>query len=201
MSPQHTEVSTVSSEEKVRFLSSGEAYGLSDPVELIETHMAWVFLAGQHVFKLKKPVKYPYLDFSSLRSREAVCREELRLNRQLARETYLDVVPLTRNKGGSLSIGGSGATIDWLIKMRRLPANLMLDHLVKCGTVTERDVDTVSDVLFSFYGNAINTPLAAEEYLRVFREEHEKNREILLQVDHNMPRRESRSHLRRSSAL
>ena len=76
--------SPISTEEKVRFLSSESAYGISTPVRVEETHMAWVFLAGDHAFKLKKPVKYPFLDFSALESREAVCREEVRLNRRLA---------------------------------------------------------------------------------------------------------------------
>ncbi|MFZ1991133.1 MAG: hypothetical protein WAW96_15350 [Alphaproteobacteria bacterium] len=152
--------------------------------------MAWVFLAGNHAYKLKKPVKYPFLDFSALESREAVCREEVRLNRRLAGETYLEVVPLTQDESGRLSIGGQGTPIDWLVKMHRLPADRMLDYLIANGAVTERDVDAIGKLLSRFYQTAVRTPLTAQEYLRVFVEQDAENRKILLQVDHNLPRHE-----------
>jgi aminoglycoside phosphotransferase family enzyme len=152
--------------------------------------MAWVFLAGDHAFKLKKPVKYPFLDFSALESREAVCREEVRLNRRLAPETYLEAVPLTQDDSGRLSIAGHGTPIDWLVKMRRLPADRMLDYLIAKRQVSERDVDAIGESLSRFYQTTVRTPLSAKEYLRVFVEEDAENRKVLLQVDHNLPRRE-----------
>ena len=79
---------------KVRFLSRPDAYRPAPgKVGRRETHMSWVFLAGDRVYKLKKPVRFPYLDFSSLARREAACRAELRLNRALAPDIYLDVLP------------------------------------------------------------------------------------------------------------
>ena len=177
-------------EDKVHFLSSASAYRALTPVEVQETHMAWVFLAGDRAYKLKKPVKYAFLDFSTLEAREHVCREELRLNRRLAPDTYLDVVPLTQDASGKLAIGGKGPTVDWLVKMRRLPANRMLDHLILQGEITPPDIDALSGVLSSFYKGVAPMPLSAEDYLHVFVEEHEENRRILLQVDHNLPREE-----------
>ena len=121
---------------KVDFLSRPDAY---DPrpagVVRRETHMSWVFLAGNEVYKLKKPVRFPYLDFSTLARREAACRAELRLNRRLAPDVYLGVLPLVE-RAGKLSIDGEGAPVDWLVKMKRLDERFMLD-----GILAKRDPD------------------------------------------------------------
>ncbi len=118
---------------KVDFLSRPDVY---DPrpagVVRRETHMSWVFLAGDQVYKLKKPVRFPYLDFSTLAKREAACRAELQLNRRLAPDVYLGVVPLTK-RGDQLSIGGDGAPVDWLVQMKRLDERFMLDHMIETG--------------------------------------------------------------------
>jgi aminoglycoside phosphotransferase family enzyme len=87
-------------------------------VESIETHISVVFLTDQHAYKLKKPVCYDFLDFSTLEKREAACREELRLNRRLAHDVYLDVVPVVRRSDGRIAVGGTGETVDWVVKMR-----------------------------------------------------------------------------------
>ena len=104
-------------EQKVEFLSRSSAHErLATGVIRRETHMSWVFLAGDRVYKLKKPVHFPYLDFSNLRRREAACRAELRLNRRLAPDVYLDVMPLTATPRG-LAIGGDGPIMDWLLEL------------------------------------------------------------------------------------
>ena len=92
--------------EKVAFLGRPSSYP-HRPASVIahETHMSWVFLAGDLVYKLKKPVRFPYLDFSTLERREIACRAELRLNRRLARDVYLDVVALAADSG-RLSLAG-----------------------------------------------------------------------------------------------
>ena len=117
-------------DQKVAFLSRSSAYGPSVTGALSrETHMSWVFLAGDRVYKLKKPVRFPYLDFSTLRRREAACRAELRLNRRLAPDVYLDVVPLTATPRG-LAIGGDAKVVDWLVVMRRLDEAQTLEHAI-----------------------------------------------------------------------
>ena len=84
--------------DKIAFLMRGDAYRPPVPeVTRHETHMSQVFLAGDRVYKLKKPVRFPYLDFSTLARREAACRAELKLNRRLAPDIYQDVVPLVRS--------------------------------------------------------------------------------------------------------
>src|SRR5512134_3071783 len=88
---------------KLQFLGSPSTYGPeATQVQLRETHMSWVFLTPYLVFKLKKPVRYPFLDFSTLDARERFCREELRLNRRLAPDVYLGVARLVQLADGSL---------------------------------------------------------------------------------------------------
>ena len=99
-------------------------------VRVVETHLAWVFLSGRYAYKLKKPLRRPYLDFSTVAARAHYCREEVRLNRPLAPGVYLGVVPLTA-AGGRLTLDGDGEAVDWLVWMRRLPRPLMLDRLLR----------------------------------------------------------------------
>src|SRR5258705_1493257 len=103
----------VSLHEKVAFLSRTTSY--MPPVRRVrrhETHMSWVFLAGEEVYKLKKPLRFPYLDFSTLARREAACRAELTLNRRLAPHVYRAVMPMRRSSHG-LAIGAAGEKVDW----------------------------------------------------------------------------------------
>ena len=87
------ESETPSTKDKVEFLSRPDAYGMTAEVSRRETHMSWVFLVGERVYKLKKPVRFPYLDFSTLSQRETACRTELTLNRRLSPDVYIEVLP------------------------------------------------------------------------------------------------------------
>ncbi len=116
--------------EVVTFLSAPETYGLSgEAVGIEETHAAMVFLAGQHAYKIKKPVKLPYLDFSSLERRKEICVRELEINRPFAPELYLGIVTITRQPDGSLQLDGNGEPVEWAVHMRRFQREQMLDHL------------------------------------------------------------------------
>src|SRR6516162_4785639 len=107
---------------KVMFLASPLAYGERPKrVETIETHYSWVFLTDHYVYKLKKPLRGDDFDFSTPEARRRNAQAELRLNRRLALDVYLAVVPLTRERGCKLAIDGHGAAIDWLVRMVRLP--------------------------------------------------------------------------------
>ena len=142
----------VTLEKKVEFLSSPEAY-TEHPEEVIakETHMSWVFLAGTHAYKLKKPVQYSFLDFSTLEARHKDCKEEVRLNRRLAEEVYLGVVPLTLDGWGHLYLNGEGEVIDWLVRMRRLPEVFMLDYLMQYHLIPEDTLQQSAELLAAFY--------------------------------------------------
>src|SRR5437764_13886455 len=91
-----------------------------DRVEVVQTHISVVFLAGPFVYKIKKPVQPGFLDFSTLEKRRFFCEEEVRLNRRLAPDVYLGVVPVTM-AGGRARFEGTGAAVEWAVKMRRLP--------------------------------------------------------------------------------
>jgi uncharacterized protein len=180
--PETNEPRRVSTREKVAALSMPALYGLpaSESIVVKQTHMSWVFLAGDRAFKLKKPVIYPFLDFSTLEARETNCREELRLNRRLARDVYLFVSPLTLETDGTLAVMGRGQIVDWLVVMRRLPDELMLDAAISCKTVTREHVVQVADLLATFYADLSPEPISDAGYVELFQEEHRKNRQILL---------------------
>lgn len=171
---------------KVEFLSRPDSYGLSAPVVRHETHMSWVFLAGDRAFKLKKPVRFPYLDFSTLERREQACRTELRLNRRLAPDIYLDVLPLTAS-AGALRLGGERTPVDWLVVMRRLDERFMLDRLIADGQVTVRQLDRLIEVLARFYRTAAPTFLAPQVLLADFSHSLADNRRVLFDARFGLP--------------
>jgi len=150
---------------KLGFLGRPQAYPeTTSRVEAVETHMSWVFLTDTHAYKLKKPVRYPYLDFSTAEARRLDCEEEVRLNRRLATEVYLGVMPLVRDAEGRLSLGGAGETVDWLVRMRRLPADRMLDHLLRGGAVEETEIGRLARRLARFYAAAAAEAIAPAAY-------------------------------------
>jgi aminoglycoside phosphotransferase family enzyme len=158
-------------EAKVAFLARPEAYP-EEPraVEIVETHMSWVFLTDRHAYKLKKPIRYDSLDFSTPELRRRDCEEEVRLNRRLAKQVYLGVVQLTFEPSRGLALGGTDSPIDWLVWMRRLPADRMLDQLILLGKITEPDVRPAALHLAQFYARASPVVLAPRVYLERFEE-------------------------------
>ncbi len=135
----------------VRFLSRRAAY--PHPAGAIghrETHVSHVFLAGRFAYKLKKPVRFPFLDASTLASRKRFCQLELSLNRRLAPTVYLGIVPVTETPQG-LKLGGRGRVIEWLVKMQRLPEAQMLDQVVARRQASRRDMAAIADRLIAFF--------------------------------------------------
>ena len=127
--------------------------------------MSWVFLTDSRVYKLKKPVRYDYLDFSTIEARWADCVAEVRLNRRLAPDVYLGVIPLELGVEG-LRLDGGGVAVDWLVAMRRLPAERMLDQALRAGTADTEDVARVASRLSRFYAAAPRVPMQPAEYRR-----------------------------------
>lgn len=152
-------------EAKLGFLQDPRVYPEpSTRVEAVETHMSWVFLTDTRAYKLKKPVRYDYLDFSTPAARCRDCEEEVRLNRRLAPDVYLDVVPLVRDAAGRLRLGGEGEAVDWLVRMRRLPADRMLDRLLHEGRVTQSEIGRLAARLARFYAGLPAEAVAPEAY-------------------------------------
>jgi len=138
----------------------------ADRFEAIETHMSWVFLVGEYAYKLKKPVRYDFLDFSTPALRERNCREEVRLNRRLAPDVYLGVVPLVLDGAGDLRIGVPGETVDWLVQMRRLPRGKMLDRAIIAHEATAADAARIAAILAPFYRSLPPALSDPKEYRR-----------------------------------
>jgi hypothetical protein len=125
-------------------------------VRVAETHISWVFLTGEYAYKVKKPVKFPFLDFSSLERRRHFCEEELRLNRRLAPQLYLAVVPI----GGNANAPRVGAlpAIEYAVKMREFPDDARLDRRLEAGAVEQPALRTFGSRLAGFH--AEQPPLA-----------------------------------------
>lgn len=167
MKPQPKRETVPDQAARIAFLRQPQAYPEKPArVETVETHMSWVFLTPQHAFKLKKPVHYDYLDFSTVAARKTNCEEELRLNRRLAPGVYLDVIPLVSDSYGQMRLGGQGEIIDWLVMMRRLPAGRMLDFLIRERLLEFVDTHAVAEVLARFYRESATLDIGGEEYRR-----------------------------------
>lgn len=174
---------------KVAHLSRPGAYpATTSTVEARETHMSWVFLTDDHAYKLKKPVHYPFLDFTTLEARRANCKREVCLNRRLAPSIYLGTVALSVDTEGKLHLGGPGRIVDWLVKMRRLPAERTLEHAIITGTVREEDVRRLAVRLATFYRGATPVPMAADDYRRRFERDIGEIRDELWRPAFGLPR-------------
>jgi aminoglycoside phosphotransferase family enzyme len=173
---------------KVAFLGRPSIYaGHPAHVEIIQTHMSWVFLTDRFVYKLKKPVRLEFLDFSTLERRHLNCLEELRLNRRLARDIYLGVIPLTVGDSEQLELGGDGEPVDWLVKMRRLPRERMLDNAIARRQVDESQIRRIARVLANFYQQAEAATLTTDEYIRQFEQDIQANDKALSEPGYSLP--------------
>lgn len=123
-------------------------------VEVVETHASWVFLTGEFAYKVKKPVDFGFLDFSTLDKRRHCCEEELRLNRRLAPELYLDVVPIT---GDPPRVGGDGAPVEYAVKMRQFDTDCGFDRLAQRGKLEPGHIDATAEALARFHEDAERT--------------------------------------------
>jgi uncharacterized protein len=132
---------------------------------LIETHISWVILAGEFVYKLRKPVDFGFLDFSTLDLRRADCEAEVRLNRRLCPDLYLGVVDVVE-RGGRLSITGPGIPVEPAVLMRRLPDAGMLSALLERGMVDNRLMDRLARRLVQFHAGA-RTGAGVDQYASV----------------------------------
>ena len=119
-------------------------------VELLQTHISCILLAGDYAYKIKKPVSLDFLDFSTVGARRHYCEEELRLNRRTAPGLYLEVIPI----GGSESapvLGGGGAAVEYTLKMRRFDQDALLDRMARRGALTAQHIDTLAPSLAAFH--------------------------------------------------
>jgi aminoglycoside phosphotransferase family enzyme/predicted kinase len=132
----------------IEWLERPDTHGIAGRVTRIDTHIAVVFLAGDRAYKLKRPVRLSYLDFSTVERRHAACLTELRINSRAAPSLYLGVVPVTKGEGG-FALGGDGEAIDWLVVMRRFPQENLFSSLARSSkldrALTVRLADRIAD--------------------------------------------------------
>jgi len=175
-------------EEKVAFLSRPDVYpDQTRSVETKETRLSWVFLTDTQAWKLKKPVRYDYLDFSAPAARRRNCEEEVRLNRSLAPDVYLGVASLTLDAQGEMGLAGKGEPIDWLVRMRRLPADRMLDRAIADRTVNAAETLKVGALLSRFYKQAPPVEMTPAEYRRRLSADALANQRELAKPEYGLP--------------
>jgi len=119
----------------------------------MQTQMSFLFLTGDYVYKVKKPVDLGYLDYTTLEKRRVFCQQELKLNRRLCPDIYLEVVPIVQHQGKIL-LGGKGEVIEYAVKMRQLPHQRMMDVLLSKNQVSKGMVQQVAQKLSDFHQQA-----------------------------------------------
>lgn len=164
---EQSDQTEISIEKKVSFLRQPTAYaGRNVTVQVKETHMSWVFLANDFAYKLKKPVANRLFDFRTIQARLKNCMEELRLNKSLAKGIYVGIVPLTMSKVGELQVDGTGKIVDWLVKMKRIPEEKMLDYVIVHRGIDKLHVERVARLLINFYQSSRPVPMTVSKYIR-----------------------------------
>jgi aminoglycoside phosphotransferase family enzyme len=167
----------------VRALLKSQAYPHKpQKIELVQTQMSFIFLTGEYVYKIKKPVNLGYLDYTTLEKRHFFCHQELKLNRRLCPDVYLAVVPITMSLRGAkrrsnlLRVEGRGQAIEYAVKMKQLPQDRMMDVLLAQGQVTLEMVAGVAEKLMGFHQKAeTNQKIAAFGRLDVIRHNCDEN--------------------------
>ena len=124
-----------------RFLADPKTHGLSEPVKRVDTANAVVFLAGADVYKLKRAVKFPFMDLSTLDKRRDACEAEIAVNRPLAPDIYLSALPIVR-QGQTFTVGGDGEIVEWVVHMRRFDENATLDHVADRERISAEIIDS-----------------------------------------------------------
>ncbi len=137
----------------VEAMMKPEAYD-EDPgqIELIQTHISFVFLTRDFVYKVKKAVDLGFLDFTTLAKRRLFCKKELELNRRLCGDMYLGVVPI--NRSGIIRIEGEGETVEYAVKMKRMPQETMMSKLLEENKVDSKLVDRIAKIISDFHSKA-----------------------------------------------
>ena len=143
--------------ETVAFLSSGRAFGSGAQVDVVQTHGAFVFLCGDTALKLKRAVRYDYMDLSTVDRRRAMLERELELNRPTAPEIYRDILPVTRDASG-IALAGSGEVVDWVLRMRRFPAEAEFEAIAARGGFDDRLALATGAAIAQFHARAPIVP-------------------------------------------
>src|SRR6266508_6954173 len=135
----------------LNFMGRPEAYDTQPAtVERIDTHASIVFLAGPFAYKVKRAVKYPFLDFSTLEKRREACRNELRVNARTAPQLYLEVVPVTIGKDRTFQLNGKEQVVEWVLRMRRFGQDKLFDRMAGEGRLLLASMAPLAEVIAAF---------------------------------------------------
>jgi len=139
--------------EVIDFLETPEAHGApaTATVTRIETHISVIFLVGDDAYKLKRAVRFDYLDFSTLEARRRACEAEIAINRRTAPMLYLGVVAVTRAADGALALGGDGPAVEWLVHMRRFDQDGLFDRLARRGALDPAIMTALAETIAAFH--------------------------------------------------
>src|ERR1043166_2891626 len=137
----------------LRLLADPATFG-GAPVRRIDTHAASVFLAGDRALKIKRAVRFPYLDYSTLEKRKAACAAEIGLKRPFAPQLYRGVVAITREPDGNLMVGGHGTPVEWAVEMRRFDETKTLDRLADEGKIDPALADRLARAVAAAHARA-----------------------------------------------
>jgi aminoglycoside phosphotransferase family enzyme/predicted kinase len=137
---------------------------VTQPIQLIQTHVSYVLITGEYAYKLKKPVNFGFLDFSTLEKRKHFCEEELRLNRRGAAELYLEVLPITLSDDQYI-LGGTGEAVEYVVKMRQFPQDGLFSELFAQGKLTESHLEELGKVVAQYHAKT-----ETNDYIRSFGE-------------------------------
>ena len=161
--------------EIVKALMNPQAYDeIVDEIRLVQTHISFVFLTGDFVYKMKKAVNFGFLDFTTLEKRKFYCEKEIELNRRLCRDMYIEVV--TINRSNSIKIKGEGAIVEYAVKMRRMPEDQMMNKLLDRGEVNEELIDKIAEIIAQFHSRAeTNRRISSFGSMDVIRANWEEN--------------------------
>ncbi|TVP61005.1 MAG: adenylyl-sulfate kinase [Nodularia sp. (in: Bacteria)] len=140
------------------------SHAVTEPIQLIQTHISYVLLTGDYAYKLKKPVNFGFLDFSTLEKRKHFCQEELRLNQRGAAELYLEVLPVTMVEE-QYHLGGAGKAVEYALKMRQFPQELLFTTLFEQGKLNETHLAKLGQVVAEYHAKS-----ATNDYIRSFGE-------------------------------
>ncbi len=144
---------TETQDEAFALLGASATHG-GAKVRRIDTHAASVFLAGERAYKVKRAVRFPFLDYSTVAKRKAACQAELEVNRRYAPAVYRGVVAITREPDGSLALGGPGEPVEWAVAMRRFDEGATLDRLAEAGKVDSALADALARAIAAAHADA-----------------------------------------------
>lgn len=139
----------------IALLSDPRTYGRDvETVDRVDTHISALFLAGDRVYKLKRAVRFPYLDFSTAARRRAAAEAEVAINRRTAPDLYLGTVAVTRGPDGALALDGAGEPVEWLVAMRRFDQETLFDRMAERGALTPPVMEELAEAIARFHGEA-----------------------------------------------